>query len=186
MLKKLETQGVLTLPAKRTTNKGGKERIIISHQTDKPSEIAGDLTDIKPIELTPVINREEIRLWNEYVERYHILGYKRPFGAHQRYFIISRSASEPKLGCILFAASSWALAARDEWIGWSENDRSKRLNLIINNTRFLIFPWVQIKNLASHALSLAAKRVRHDWQTRFCYQPVLLETFLFTWGGRFI
>jgi len=117
-----------------------------------------------------------MRLWNEYMERYHILGYKRPFGAHQRYFILSRD--ERFLGCVLFSASAWALKARDEWIGWTEVDRSLRVNLIVNNTRFLIFPWVHVKNLASRALSLAVKRIGYDWQARYGYSPVLLETFV--------
>jgi len=78
----------------------------------------------------------------------------------------------------LFAAAAWALEARDQWIGWSEVNRSLHLNLLLNNTRFLIFPWVRIKNLASKALSLAAKRVRGDWQERYGYSPVLLETFV--------
>lgn len=75
-------------------------------------------------------------LWNEYVERYHYLGYKRSFGAHQRYFILSHN--EQLLGCILFAASVWALEVRDQWIGWTKTDRSKRLNLVVNNNRIYI------------------------------------------------
>ncbi|GAB6171490.1 hypothetical protein JCM15765_09680 [Paradesulfitobacterium aromaticivorans] len=64
------------------------------------------------------------------------------------------------------------------WIGWTQADRSQKLHLVINNTRFLIFPWVNIKNLASRALSLSVKRIRSDWQARYGYQPVLLETFV--------
>ncbi|MFU8793846.1 MAG: Druantia anti-phage system protein DruA, partial [Dethiobacteria bacterium] len=82
------------------------------------------------------------------------------------------------LGCLLFAASAWALLPRDEWIGWTKTDRSLRLNLIVNNTRFLIFPWVRIKNLASKVLSLAVKRIGDDWQKRYGYRPLLLETFV--------
>ncbi|MEG3067688.1 MAG: DUF4338 domain-containing protein [Syntrophaceticus schinkii] len=115
---------------------------------------------------------------NEYVHRYHTLGYKRPFGAHQRYFITTGTREKTPLGCLLFAAAAWALTARDEWIGWTQIDRSLRLNLVVNNTRFLIFPWVCVKNLASKSLSLAAKRIRSDWQKRYGYSPVLLETFV--------
>jgi len=78
----------------------------------------------------------------------------------------------------LFAASAWALADRDHWIGWNEADRSQRLHLIVNNTRFLIFPWVKVKNLASKALSLAVRQVPIDWQERYGFTPVLLETFV--------
>jgi len=132
-----------------------------------------------PLEIEPALEPSAIHLWNEYVARYHPLGYKRPFGAHQRYFIVSRAGGQKRLlGCPLSAASAWALAARDAWIGWSPQDRSLRLHGIVNNTRFLIFPWVQIENLASKALAMAAKRLRADWQKRYGYVPVLLETFV--------
>jgi len=52
------------------------------------------------------------------------------------------------------------------------------MHLVINNTRFLIFPWVKIKNLASKSLSLAVKQISSDWQARYGYSPVLLETFV--------
>src|SRR5208337_4559518 len=64
----------------------------------------------------PVEGREAIRLWNEYVQRYHPLGYQRPFGAHQRYLLVGREGR--RLGCLLFAAAAWALRERDRWIGW--------------------------------------------------------------------
>src|SRR5437016_12376327 len=40
------------------------------------------------------------------------------------------------------------------------------------------FPWVRVRNLASKALSLAAQRIRKDWEERYGYGPVLLETFV--------
>lgn len=177
LLDKLERQGIIVLPAKQEDKiHDNKDKISFSSLTDAGLQVEGVITDFEPIVLEPVVDCMGIRLWNEYVHRYHLLGYKRPFGAHQRYFIVSGSGQ--KLGCLLFAAAAWALKARDEWIGWTEVDRSLRLNLIVNNTRFLIFPWVRVKNLASKALSLAAKRIRNDWQERYGYSPVLLETFV--------
>ena len=177
LLDKLESQGIVTLPAKQEDKMHDtKDRISFSSLTDAGLPIEGVVTDFEPIFLEPVTDRAGIRLWNEYVHRYHLLGYKRPFGAHQRYFIVSGSGQ--KLGCLLFAASAWALQARDQWVGWTETDRSLRLNFIVNNTRFLLFPWVRVKNLASKALSLAARRIRSDWQGRYGYSPVLLETFV--------
>jgi len=177
LLDKLEGQGLITLPAKQEEKiHDNRDRISFGPQTDAAALVEGYITDLEPIGLEPVRHLESIRLWNEYVHRYHSLGYKRPFGAHQRYFIVSGNGQ--KLGCLLFAAAAWALQARDGWIGWSETDRSLRVNLIVNNTRFLVFPWVQVKNLASKALSLAVKRIRHDWRERYGYSPVLLETFV--------
>jgi hypothetical protein len=178
LLEKLEGQGLINLPAKQEYKiNANKNRINFGPCTAPFALVEGHVTDLEPLDLGPVRNQADIRLWNEYIHRYHPLGYRRPFGAHQRYFIVSKAFPGP-LGCLLFAAAAWALKARDEWIGWTEVDRSLRLNLIINNTRFLIFPWVRVRNLASKALSLAAKRIRSDWQDRYGYSPVLLETFV--------
>jgi len=173
-LKKLEEQGLVKLPQKRACT-GMKQEIELGEGTSPEEEIKGTVRDHEPIQVEPV-TKDLMRLWNEYIERYHTLGYKRPLGAHQRYFILGKS--DRRLGCLLFASSAWALAVRDEWIGWTERDRAQRLNLVVANTRFLIFPWVRIRNLASKALGLAAQRIGADWQQRYGYPPVLLETFV--------
>lgn len=174
-LAKLQSQGLITLPPKRGMAKE-REKVTVSVRTDPEAEMAGTVRDFGPVVVQPTTSADAMRLWNEYVERYHRLHYKRPFGAHQRYFIMDNRGR--RLGCLLFASSAWALAERDRWIGWTRRDRELRLNLVVANTRFLIFPWVHIKNLASTALSLAARRIRQDWQSRYGYKPVLLETFV--------
>ncbi len=176
LLEKLESQGLIELPAKGNYTIRPKKEISFGPQTVPASLLEGNVSDYEPLALEPVGMGSDFQLWNEYVHRYHTLGYRHPFGASQRYFIVSGAGL--RLGCLLFAAAAWALEARDSWIGWNEVDRSLRLNLILNNTRFLIFPWVRIKNLASKTLSLAAKRIRADWQERYGYSPVLLETFV--------
>ena len=176
LLEKLEGWGLITLPAKRKRKSPGEKRITLSPSSAPALPVRGSLSEHQPITLEPVGKGTGFNLWNEYVQRYHTLGYKRPFGAHQRYFIVSGHGQ--KLGCLLFAAAAWSLTDRDEWIGWTPEDRKLRVNLIVNNTRFLIFPWVQLKNLASKALSLVVKRIQGDWVERYGYSPVLLETFV--------
>jgi hypothetical protein len=68
------------------------------------------------------------------------------------------------------------MQARDEWIGWSDEQRRQNLQAIINNGRFLILPWVQVKGLASKILALSAKQMSRDWEIRYGYRPLLLET----------
>ena len=174
-LRRLEALGLIKLPARQPTRRPEAE-IVPGRRTEPEEEIVGTVGDIAPLQLEPVWGKLAIRLWNEYVARYHPLGYRRPFGAHQRYFLVGRG--ECRLGCLLFAAAAWALAERDRWIGWNAQDRAQRLNWVVSNTRFLLFPWVRIKNLASKALSLATQRIRADWQQRYGYAPVLLETFV--------
>lgn len=178
LLRKLEAKEWIRLPKKRRATSSGKETVIIGTATEPEAELGGSLSAYDPIQLELVRVQKEIRLWNEYIERYHMLGYKRPFGAHQRYFIWSGIEPKQRLGCLLFSASSWALAERDKWIGWNKEARSQRLHLIVNNSRFLIFPWVKVKNLASKVLSLAARQVPVDWRERYGFEPVLLETFV--------
>jgi hypothetical protein len=174
-LLKLEGLGLVKLPARRA-QPWKETEIVVGAGTAAEEEIAGSLEEVAPVEVEPVGGKEAIQLWNEYVHRYHPLGYKRPFGAHQRYFLVGRGGR--RLGGLLFASSAWALRERDAWIGWTERERAQRLNWVVANTRFVIFPWVRVLNLASQALSLAARRIRKDWEERYGYGPVLLETFV--------
>jgi Druantia protein DruA len=77
-----------------------------------------------------------------------------------------------------FSASAWQVDPRDRFIGWSHEQRKRGLHLIVNNSRFLILPWVRSKGLASKILAMAAKQVLRDWDISFGYRPVLMETFV--------
>jgi len=79
---------------------------------------------------------------------------------------------------VAFSASAWRVAARDRWIGWSDAARRRYLSKVVCNSRFLILPQVRVANLASHVLSLCAKRIEHDWAERYGFAPVLLESFV--------
>ncbi len=117
------------------------------------------------------------KLWNEYIERYHYLGYGVPLGPHIKYFV---SVQQEPIACLAFAGAAWRVEARDRWIDWSDEQRRRNLSFVVNNTRFLIFPWIEIPNLASRLLSLAARRLPDDWHARYAYRPLLLETFVHT------
>lgn len=82
------------------------------------------------------------------------------------------------LALLGFGAAAWKTEPRDNHIGWDAETRKKNLHLIVNNSRFLVLPWVRSKNLASKILSLVSKRICSDWQMRYNYQPVVLETFV--------
>ncbi len=138
-LRKLEALRLLKLPARQPAQRPEKE-IVPGRATDPEEEIVGTVRDMAPVQLELVYGKAANRLWNEYVARYHPLGYRRPFGAHQRYFLMGRGRR--RLGCLLFAAAAWALAERDRWIGWNQQDRAQRLNWVVGNTRLLLFPWV--------------------------------------------
>jgi len=144
-LEKLENEGYIKLPKKRQQKKRETKKIVSSNKTQEGSPINCSLEELGVVELQVVSNKSDDQLFNEYIERYHYLGYKHPIGSALKYLI--RAKDEPKtiLGCLLFSSSVWHLADRDSWIGWNKKDREKRLNLVINNSRFLIFPWVNVQ-----------------------------------------
>jgi len=180
-LEKLEELGLISLPAERHTSQNkSSDRVILTKRSDQKRSICCDLGEISPIKLIPVSTPEERDLWNEFMAKYHYLGYKRPFGACLRYFVVAKGCNDEKIGCLLFASSSWQLACRDKWIGWKNWHRAKRLHLIVSNSRFLIFPWVKVPNLASHVLSLIPNRIGNDWLQKYNFKPVLIETFVDT------
>lgn len=172
-LEQLEDEEIIHLPITRKQSKPSRSASTPVFDF-KTKEITGEVSDFA-IRLAIATPGEEAKRWRSYVDQYHMLGYKSVFGSRLQYFVKS---GDLELGCIQFSASAWALAERDKWIGWTLDDRKVRLNLIVNNSRFLIFPWVHIKNLASKALSLAYKHIQEDWLRQYCYAPVLLETFV--------
>ena len=129
-----------------------------------------------PLALQVVSEKPEIREWNELVDRHHYLGYRRPIGLHLRYFIVDGQGR--RLGALMFCYAVKSLPCRDEWIGWQDQKHKKHLDLVVSNNRFLILPWVQVKNLASKSLSMACRRLADDWCHQHAYRPVLIETFV--------
>ena len=174
LLRKLESRGMLKLPAKLRRGGGARRRITFTEKTAVGHQISCSLRDLGPVRLE-LVEGEEKRLWNEYVHRYHPLGYKQPFGYRMRYFIVCELG---RLGCMLFSGAAKELGARERWIGWTDEQRLQRLAWVVNNSRHLVFPWVQVPNLSSHVLAQLARRIAGDWQKRWSYQPVLMETFV--------
>ena len=112
---------------------------------------------------------------NELIDRYHYLGYAPLPGAQLRYFV--REGRE-LLALLGFSAAAWAVAPRDRFIGWENSVRKERLRFVVNNSRFLILPWIHSKCLASRVLATATRRLSDDWWKRYNYRPALVETFV--------
>jgi len=175
-LERLDEKGIIRLPASRKPDATrGAARVQRSAKADIQPTICAKLKQLSPILLTRVDSRQQRQLWYEYIDRYHYLGYQLPFGAQLRYFI-KAGATNDIVGCFQFSSPAWKMAPRERWIGWSDEQRRVNLQKIINNSRFLIFPWVEVKNLASSALALAVKTVPDDWHRCYGYRPALMET----------
>ncbi|MDP6651835.1 MAG: DUF4338 domain-containing protein [Gammaproteobacteria bacterium] len=174
LLRKLETRGMLKLPAKLKRGGGPRAKIVLTEKTAPGSQITASLTALGPVALEAVQGPQK-RLWNEYVQRYHPLGYKQPFGYRMRYFI---NSGKGPLGCLLLCGAAKELGSRERWIGWSTEQRLGRLPWVVNLSRHLIFPWVQVRNLSSYVLAKLARRIGSDWQWYWSFRPVLMESFV--------
>lgn len=180
LMERLELEGVLRLPALRQLGGRGPRRAEVSEPCGEPEPVECAASECEPLELALVEGNRESPLWRAYVERYHYLGCRVPFGANLRYWVRNRQRD---LACLLWTSPAWKMRPRDVWIGWSDEQRQGHLQLIVNNGRFLILPWVRIKGLASKILARSARQLPADWQSHYGYRPVLLETLVD--AGRF-
>ena len=136
------------------------------------------LAELGPVQLVPISSAvsKNSRTWNALLDAYHYLGRGPLCGAQLRYLIFCERFGW--LGGLSFSASAWQVRCRDEFIGWGDDARKRNLQMVVNNSRFLIAPMVKVPGLASHVLSLCCKRLCDDWQQRYSYRPVLVETFV--------
>jgi len=180
LLLKLEEQGWIRLPQRRrkSPTRSGQAHVNDELALDQsPLECA--LEQLVPLQLHEVSQQGQ-RRWRAQLEacldRYHYLGYRSRVGQNLQYWVCD--SQDRPVACVVFGAPAWQCAARDQWIGWSASQRAQRLGLIVNNTRFLILPWVRVPHLASHILSRISCRLPVDWQAKY-QQPIwLLETFV--------
>ena len=164
LLEKLRATGVLSLPELRESGPRSPRVVLPTENGNEQEQLCGSVGELGPLTLTVVRSGSESALWNELVQRYHYLGYRVPVGANLRYFV--RSLSDQVLACLLWSSPAWKMAARDSWIGWTEVERVRNLQLVVNNSRFLILPWVRVRHLASTILSLSARQLPADWEDR--------------------
>ena len=101
------------------------------------------------------------KLFNSLIEQYHYLAYAQPVGEHLKYIVFRE---QRPVACLAFSSAAFALNVRDNFIGWSREQRDNNRHLLAYNTRFLILPWIQVKFLASHLLSRCARRISSDWE----------------------
>ena len=182
MLERLSSQGRLSLPELRRTKPRGPQAVRQTARSDPQAEMGGSAGPYEPLRLQLLEGEGagDSALFREYLDRYHYQHYRVPFGAHVRYLVRSEHSPERVLACLLWTSPAWKLAERDRWIGWSAEQRARNLQFIVNHSRFLILPWVRVKGLASKILSHCARQLPADWEKRYGYRPLLLETLVET------
>ncbi len=137
--------------------------------------INGTVKDIAPIKIRMVRQTTLEPLWDELVRSYHYLGHRKMPGANLKYLAF---AGKSPVAALSFRAASLKMKPRDYYIGWSEEQKTKHLMQLANNNRFLILPWVRVKNLGSYLLSHVIRHLLQDWHQFYNQELILLETYV--------
>ena len=174
LLLKLEKKGFLVLPPRKQVPRSAALRPHVLHSKD---EINSSLKTLRPVEIVRVETASpHWTLFACLLNEYHYLGYKTSVGEGMKYLVFDQCGRP--LACVLFGSAAWKTLPRDLFIGWSSQARERNVNLLTNNTRFLILPWVRVPHLASHVLSLISKRIMGDWIQKYNHPVWALETFV--------
>jgi len=180
LLVRLANRDLITLPPSKV-NGNGIHRREQAMPTRAVLTKIDELEQCRPITQARILRFEMVcltpneELWNTLVRRHHYLGHKTIVGRHLKYIVYSDAIP---VACLGWGEAAWHLGPRDRWIGWDDDARRRNLRLVVSNVRFLVLPWVHVKNLASRLLAVGARRIGLDWKNFYGQEPVLLETFV--------
>jgi hypothetical protein len=182
LLLKLRARGWIALPPPQSRTRRPCAQAPPAFQPEllswSPVPIHSPLAWLQPVSLAPAQTTGRRRRVAHLLAQYHYRGFHGAVGENVQY--LATDAQGRELGVMVFGAAAWKVAVRDQFIGWSAQQQSRRLDLVANQQRFLILPWVRVPQLASHLLALATARLSQDWQQRYGHPLCLVETFVET------
>lgn len=176
MLTSLDKAGKIVLPAPRCILRRPGDSKGVKHFDHDETPVTGKLRDFQPLRVENISSKDDFLQFKSYIDQYHYLGFERCISESMAYMIYS--CDNKPLASLQFGSAAWSCRERDSFIGWGKDERRHNLSLITNNSRFLIYPWVNIPHLASHILSLIARRISADWYQKYGHQLCVLETFV--------
>jgi len=137
--------------------------------------LEGKLHEFQPLEILKVDHTAYEAVWDKMIREYHFLGYDSMIGQRIKYLVLYK---DRPIAALSYNRASLRVGVRDSYIGWDEQKKLQNLHRVVNNNRFLIAPWIRIKNLASHLLSRTLKLLQKDWYALYGAHPFLAETFV--------
>ncbi len=171
----LYRKGLIKYPPGKHDGKNSlRNRSIRVIEVDQ-TPLQDSLKNLPEVELRAVRNTPDEPLYNSLVQQHHYLGYRQIVGNHLKYVAF---IGDRPVACLGWGSAAWKVKSRDDFIGWTPGVRKDHLHFVVNNTRFLILPWVQVKCLASKLLAMNARRICRDWLDTYSYPLYLLETFV--------
>ncbi len=177
LLLKLEARGLITLPPRRQAPSNRMAVRRCCRQNWDRTPVRGQLSDLGPLAVREVGADTAARVqFAAALEEFHYLGCRGTVGENLQYTVTD--GQERLLACLLFGSAAWKCRARDGFIGWTREQRERRLHLLTNNHRFLILPFVKVSHFASWVLGRVLRRLSADWEKKYGHPVVLVETFV--------
>lgn len=178
MIDKLEQRNLLDLPPVRISyRRPARPPFPKGFSVPKQEIIEKSLNELTPLSIIiPTHNTYEDNCVGYHLNHHHYLGFNRTVGENIKYLIRDRDGND--VACLLFGSAAWKIAPRDSFIGWDKETQKENINLITNNTRFLILPHVRIPHLASHILGCIMRRIKQDWINKYAHPIHMVETFV--------
>ena len=172
LLLRLEERGYITLPPRRRAPDGPcqQDRLV-------PPPPPGPLlttADLSTLVVRPV-TRAERPGWKACLAHYHYLGYAPGAGEQLGYVA---TLGDQLVGCLAWGAAAYRNGPREAYLGWDGATKRARLPLVVQNTRFLLLPWVRVPHLAYKVLAATCRRLGTDWQAAYGHPLLLAETFV--------
>jgi len=172
LLLRLEERGFVTLPPRRRAPDGPCQQDRL--EPPPPSGPLCTAADLGTLVVRPVTRTERPR-WKACLAYYHYLG-AAPGAGEQLGYVASVEGQ--LVGCLAWGAAAYRNGPREAYLGWDIPTKRARLPQVVQNTRFLLLPWVRVPHLASKALAANLRRLRADWQARYGHDVLLAETFV--------
>ena len=177
LLLRLEEKGFVKLPPRLSRKNNLKHKSFDQIPLFIKEQLDGSIGNYFYPVIRPAASSQDKYLWDYLIHHHHYLGCPRLVGEYIRHLAY---IEDQVVACLAWASAAWKIKAREQFIGWNEDTKRKNLYLVVNNTRFLIPPWIEVKYLASRVLSLSLKRLVQDWQKVYSHPIYLAETFVDT------
>ena len=131
---------------------------------------------VDTVRVRPVRSAGERARCLKLLARHHYLGALQAVG--EQIFYVAHGPSGGWRAVLVFCAAAKHLGPRDRWIGWSTEQRRRRLALVANNARYLVLPGYHVRNLATRVMRLTLDRISEDWCARYAHPLAVVETFV--------
>jgi hypothetical protein len=123
-----------------------------------------------------LIEPGEKAAWDQLITERHYLKNAHLVGRQLRYIA---ELDGQKIALLGWNVAAYHLKGREEWIGWTIEQRLKRRKFVAQNSRFLLLvDRGRYPNLASRILALCLRRLSQDWETAFGYPLLAAESFV--------